>query len=95
MRVEQNNLGVNQVQQFSAINAFKEAKNPKAQEVEQIDAAQNKEGINTTSAPTLMDKIDVNEVRECAKTVGEYNITDEDIKYGLIYGRSVIAEWLC
>ena len=23
------------------------------------------------------------------------NLTDEDIKYGLIYGRSVIAEWLC
>ena len=23
------------------------------------------------------------------------NITDEDIKYGLIYGRSVIAEFLC
>ncbi len=95
MRVEQNNLGVNQVQQFSAINAFKEAKNPKAQDIEQADITQSKEGINTTSAPTLMDKIDVNEVRECAKTVGEYNITDEDIKYGLIYGRSVIAEWLC
>lgn len=95
MRVEQNNLGVNQVQQFSAINAFRDAKNPKVQEAEQLDISQKAEGINTTSAPTLMDRIDVNDVRECAKTVGEYNITDEDIKYGLIYGRSVIAEWLC
>ena len=47
------------------------------------------------SAQTLLDRIDVNEVRECAKTVGEFNISDDDIKYGLLYGRSVIAEYLC
>ena len=52
-------------------------------------------GTETTSAQTLLDRIDVNEVRECAKTVGEFNISDDDIKYGLLYGRSVIAEYLC
>lgn len=89
MRIEQN---VNSVQQFSAINAFNSAKNPKPQEVEEKATS---EGTNTTSTPSLLSTIDVNELRECAKTVGEFNITDEDIKYGLLYGRSVIAEWLC
>ena len=84
--------GINSVQQFSAINAFQAAKNPK--QTEEVKEEVSK-GIDTTTAPSLLSKIDVNEVRECAKTVGEFNITDDDIKYGLLYGRSVIAEWLC
>ena len=52
-------------------------------------------GTETASAKSLLDRIDVNDVRECAKTVGEFNISDDDIKYGLLYGRSVIAEFLC
>ena len=87
------NTQVNSVQQFSAINAFKSNKNATKPETEkQVEVS---EGTKTTSAPSLLNRINVNEVRECAKTVGEYNITDEDIKYGLLYGRSVIAEWLC
>jgi len=87
------NTQVNSVQQFSAINAFKSNKNITKQEEEKIPEVS--EGTKTTSTPSLLSKININEVRECAKTVGEYNITDEDIKYGLLYGRSVIAEWLC
>ncbi len=86
-------IETNSVQQFSALNAFKGNRVVKpAQEEEQTNT---KSGVNTTSAPSLLDRIDVNEIRECAKSVGEYNITDEDIKYGMLYGRSVIAEWLC
>lgn len=81
----------NSVQQFSALNAFRGSKVSKPEQ-ESIDVSQ---GVNTTSAPTLLERVDVNDIRECAKTVGEYNITDDDIKYGLLYGRSVIAEWLC
>ena len=84
---------VNSVQQFSALNAFRTNKTIKpAEENNKVETSQ---GINTTSTPNLLEKIDVNDIRECAKTVGEFNITDEDIKYGLLYGRSVIAEWLC
>ena len=87
-RIEQNS-----VQQFSTLNAFKSARAlPKQEESENVEVSR---GTETTSAQTLLDRIDVNEVRECAKTVGEFNISDDDIKYGLLYGRSVIAEYLC
>ncbi len=82
----------NSVQQFSAINAFRSNKNvtkPQEETNEQI------QGTESSTAKSLLDRIDVNEVRECAKTVGEFNISDDDIKYGLLYGRSVIAEFLC
>lgn len=83
----------NSVQQFSALSAFKSNKNlAKPEEQEQVEVSR---GTQTSSAVSLLDKIDVNDVRECAKYVGEFNISDDDIKYGLLYGRSVIAEYLC
>lgn len=83
----------NSVQQFSAINAFKSNQTLKKPENEiQTDISK---GVNTKDSKSLLNKIDVNELRECAKTVGEFNISDDDIKYGLLYGRSVIAEYLC
>ena len=86
--------GVNSVQQFSAVNAFRTNKNLKpAEEVQEKPEVAS--GVKTNSTPSLLDRIDVNEVRKCAETVGEYNISDDDIKYGILYGRSVIAEWLC
>ncbi len=94
MEIIKAQTGVNAVQQFSALNSFKSNKTLKpAEEVQEKPEAAS--GVKTTSTPTLLDRIDVNELRKCAETVGEYNITDDDIKYGLLYGRSVIAEWLC
>ena len=89
MRIE----NTNSVQQFSAVNAFKSAKTVKPHE--QTDIQVEAPAAETKNAKNLLADINVNEIRECAKTVGEYNITDEDIKYGLMYGRSVIAEYLC
>lgn len=86
--------GINSVQQFSAVNAFRNNKNLKpAEELQEKPEAMS--GVKTTSTPSLLDRIDVNDVRKYAEKVGEYDITDDDIKYGLLYGRSVIAEWLC
>ncbi len=85
-------IETNSVQQFSALNAFRSNRNVQKPEAEDTEISK---GVNTTSAKTLLDRIDVNEVRECAKTIGEFNISDDDIKYGLLYGRSVIAEFLC
>ena len=83
----------NSVQQFSALSAFKSNKNlSKPEANEDVEVSR---GTETASAKSLLDRIDVNELRECAKTVGEFNISDDDIKYGLRYGRSVIAEFLC
>ena len=89
LRVEQNNP----VQQFSALNAFKGNKNlkPIKEETPVVEKGETK----PSATMTLSDRIDVDEVRECAKYVGEFNITDDDIRYGLLYGRSVIAEFLC
>ena len=85
----------NSVQQFSAINAFRSNKTVKQTEENNENSNQKRDGVNSSANKNILDKIDVNDIRECAKTVGEYNITDDDIKYGLLYGRSVIAEWLC
>lgn len=82
----------NDVQRFSAVNALRTSANiTKPQELSrQIE----EEEVRTPAPKGLLDRVDVNEIKECAKYVGEYNITDEDIKYGMIYGRSVIAEYL-
>ena len=83
----------NNVQRFSAVSAFRSNQNVRRPEEEQqIEVSK---GVETKEAKTLLDRIDINELRECAKTVGEFNISDDDIKYGLLYGRSVIAEFLC
>ena len=82
----------NSVQQFSALNAFKSNQTLKKTEEEPKEVSQ---GINTKESKSLLSRVDVNELRECAKSVGEFNISDDDIKYGLLYGRSVIAEFLC
>ena len=83
----------NSVQQFSALNAFRTNKDIKKPEQEKQEETLS--GTNTTSSKSLLEKINLDEIRECAKSVGEFNITDDEIKYGLMYGRSVIAEWLC
>ncbi len=83
---------INSVQQFSAVNAFRSNKTAKSTEESNTP---ERDGVNSSANKNILDRIDVNDIRECAKTVGEYNITDDDIKYGLLYGRSVIAEWLC
>ena len=84
----------NSVQQFSALNAFRSNKNITKPEAEERPD-ETLSGTKTGSAKNLLDNIDTDDIRECARSVGEYNLTDDDIKYGMIYGRSVIAEWLC
>ena len=51
-------------------------------------------GVNTRSSKSVLQNIDLVELRKYAGFAGELNLTDEDIKYGLIYGRSVIADYL-
>ncbi len=51
-------------------------------------------GINTRSSKNLLEKVDLVELRKYAESAGEFNITDDDVRYGLIYGRSVIADYL-
>ena len=80
----------NSIKSFTASNAFKVAEN----------AMQNERKDNTSSGVELNDNNillknqNLSEIRDYAKIVGEDNLSDEDIKYGLTYGRSVIAEYV-
>ena len=51
-------------------------------------------GINVKSDRNMLQKLDLVELKKYAELAGESNITDDDIRYGLIYGRSVIADYL-
>ena len=86
----------NTVQAFSAVNALRTSSNllkPKEAEQENII---EETSVATKAAPKgLLERVDVSDIRKCAEFVGEFNISDDDIKYGLMYGRSVIAEFLC
>ncbi len=92
MKIEQNN----NVQRFSAANAFRTSSHMTKPESNETDLVVEHTGSGTKTAPkNILDKVDTADIRKFAEYVGEYNITDDDIKYGLMYGRSVIAEWLC
>ena len=92
MRVERNN----NVQRFTAANAFRTSSHVTKPESKETDSVIEGTGSGTKFAPkSMLDRVDVADIRKFAEYVGEYNITDDDIKYGLMYGRSVIAEWLC
>ncbi|MBR2430992.1 hypothetical protein IKB17_05995 [bacterium] len=87
----------NNVQRFSAVNALRTEANrlnkPAEKETESV-ISQTSDGVK--SAPkSLLERVDITDIRKHAEYVGEFNISDDDIKYGLMYGRSVIAEYLC
>ena len=82
---------VNSIKTFTAANAFKAAQNALNN--------QNKIEDNTPSGVDLKDNNillkdqNLDEIRDIAKFAGKENLTDEEIKYGLTYGRSVIADY--
>ena len=86
----------NNVQRFAAVNALKSNTRVSKPEKEAEENVVESTESGTKAAPKrLLDRVDVADIRKCAEYAGEYDITDDDIKYGLMYGRSVIAEWLC
>ncbi len=83
--------GNSSLQMISALNAFKSeaAVNNKPVQTDLNTSS----GINLSDNDSLLQDIDMTEIRDCASKVGETNLTDDDIKYGLTYGRSVIADY--
>ncbi len=80
------------LQMISALNAFKSeavVNNKPAQ-----TDLNTSSGINLSDNDSLLKDINMTEIRDCASKVGETNLTDDDIKYGLTYGRSVIADYI-
>ena len=82
----------NQVHAFTAANAFRVAQ-------QALEQGQKQQQDNTPSGVDLKDNDvilkhqNINEIKDIAKSVGETNLSDEDIKYGLTYGRSLIADF--
>jgi len=82
------NNNVNPVQMFTAMNAFKAS----GQVQEAAKVAEPTDGIEIND--NILKNQDVNEIKEFAKIVGEENLSNEDIQYGMTYGRSVIADYM-
>lgn len=79
---------VNSVQMFNAINAFRTSG-----QASKVDEPEVSAGIDINDDDNLIMDKDLNEIKQFAKIVGEDSLSDEDIKYGFTYGRSVIADY--
>lgn len=79
---------INPVQMLNAFNAFKASEN-----VQDNKIPETSDGIDINDNNILKNQ-NTDEIRQFAKIVGEENLTNEDIQYGLTYGRSVIADYV-
>lgn len=82
------NSNINPIQMFNATNAFKQ--NGK---IEEVKAPEISEGLEINDN-TIFKNQDLTEIKQFAKTAGEENLSNDDIQYGLTYGRSVIADYV-
>jgi len=79
---------INSVQMFNAMNAFKSAEvKPQEQMMPEVS-----EGVEVNDNNILQNQ-NIGEIQQFAKVAGEENLSEEDIKYGVTYGRSVIADY--
>ena len=88
-----NSSNVSAIQLLNAAQAFKNVRVSPSVEQHQINEPQISEGIDINDDSILKSQ-NVDEIKKYAKMAGENDITDDDIKYGLSYGRSVIVEYL-
>lgn len=87
------NSGISAIQLINATNAFKAASAVKTQEPAVVEP-QVSEGTDINDSKNLLKNINVDEIKKYASMSGEENLSEEDIKYGLVYGRSVMADWV-
>ena len=80
---------INPVQMFNAMSAFKSVQSPQ----QAAAIPEFSDGIDVNEANILKNQ-DLEEIKEFAKTAGEENLSEDDIKYGITYGRSVIADYI-
>lgn len=81
-------LTTSPIQRLNAANAFKAAQAPLKEQLSQ-DISDGTGVINN-----ILEKYNLDEIKDYARKVGEEKLTTEDIKYGVTYGRSVIADYL-
>ncbi len=83
----------NSVQVFTAVNAFKNSQEALKKDNFRVED-NTPSGVDLKDNNRILKDQDVEDIRKYAKFAGEDNLTNEDIKYGLTYGRSVIAEYI-
>ncbi|HNW25472.1 MAG TPA: hypothetical protein PLG15_05950 [Candidatus Gastranaerophilaceae bacterium] len=81
--------GVNPIQYLNATNAFKSLQ---AEVPEQI-IPEFSDGIGVNQENLIAEQ-NMEEIKQIVQSIGEENISDDDIKYGVTYGRSVIADYV-
>lgn len=82
---------INSVQLLNATNAFKTASNPPSDETQEPQVS---DGVKVNDSQNILKNLNTDEIKKYASLAGEENLSDEDIRYGLIYGRSVMADWV-
>ncbi len=97
MDINSSNIAASSAQQISRINlntatrAFEASKASKNDETAQVEDFKQ-EDINLMETRKTRPAINVAEIQQYASSMGE-TLTIDDINYGLMYGRSVIADY--
>lgn len=87
------NSNVSAIQLLNAANAFKNTKVSNPIEQNQKQEPQVSDGIDIND-DSLLKSQNIDEIKKFAQMAGEDELSEEDIKYGLSYGRSVIVEYM-
>lgn len=86
------NSNVSAIQLLNATNAFKNT-NSATQTAPQQAQEPVSEGIDINDNSILKSQ-NIDEIKKYAEMAGENNLSEDDIKYGVSYGRSVIVEYM-
>ena len=85
---------ISSLQLLRAQNAFNQAKKSQGEKQEVQKAQEPQEEISSIKSSTPLEKLQdkiIDEIRGDLTTINE-DITDEDIRYGLTFGRSVLVD---
>jgi len=79
---------INPVKMFSAVSAFKSSG-----QIQEDKIPETSDGINVSDNKVL-DTKHIDEIKQFAQIAGEEHLSNDDIQYGMTYGRSVIADYV-
>ena len=83
---------ISAIQLLNAANAFKN--NTAVTKQIQPQEPFTTEGTDLKDDNNILKGQNIDEIKQYAELAGENNLSEDDIKYGLSYGRSVIVEYL-
>jgi len=87
-------VGNNTLQALTALNAFKgvnKSFNSNSQPAFELETSN---GLQVNNRADILKGVDTSDIKDYATRVGENHLSDDDIRYGIIYGRSVIADYI-